>query len=43
VIIANVLPPNLVHPIARIFGFHMALVSFVNAMLLALGQKTFNQ
>jgi hypothetical protein len=43
VIVSNVLPPNLVHPIVGTSGSNMAHVSSVNVMLLALGQQTFNQ
>jgi len=38
VIVFNVLPPNLVHPIVGTSGSNMAQASSVNVMLLALGQ-----
>jgi hypothetical protein len=43
VIASNVLPPNLVHPIARTSRSNMAHASSVNVMLLVLRQQTFNQ
>jgi hypothetical protein len=43
VIVSNVLPPNLVHPIVGTYGSNMAHVNSVNVMLLALRQQTFNQ
>ncbi len=43
VIASNVLPPNLVHPIARTSRSNMAHTSSVNVMLLVLRQQTFSQ
>jgi hypothetical protein len=43
VIASNVLPPNLVRPIARTFRSDMAHASSMNAMLFALGHQTFSQ
>jgi hypothetical protein len=41
--ICTILPPNLVHPIARNYGSSMAHASSLNVMLLALGQQAFSQ
>jgi hypothetical protein len=38
VITSTVLPPNLMHPSVGTFGSNMMQASFVNVMLLALGQ-----
>ncbi len=43
VIASNVLPPNLVHPIARTFRSKTAHASSMNVMLLVLRQQTFSQ